>query len=212
VSPEETTMPYATTLRRLASALALASVLLGSSALTGCVYSVEDDVDLTPTPDDDREYAAALAKSTQQRTVFKDFETRYTVTATYLSPEFRNAFTKRLERVYRKGEVYFAEADQKAGFFVSIHSPDADRTDLTNPQHWTVLLDSKDGPLKPILVKRINDKERWRAFFDSVTTWTTEYLVVFDAPAVNANSPELVAKTAIALTFANADAQVNLVW
>lgn len=180
--------------------------------VTGCVSSIESDVDITPTPDQDKEYAAALAKATQARVVTIEFETRYQVTATYLSPEFRNAFTKRLERVYKNGEVHFQEADQKAGFFVSIHAPFEDRTDLTNPQHWTVLLDSKDGPLKPILVKRVNDKERWRAFFDSVNEWTTEYLVVFDAPSVNANSPDLVEKTRVSLTFANADAQVRLTW
>ena len=185
---------------------------LSAAALPGCISSVESDVDVTDSPKEDHDYSRALEKATQERTVFKDFETRYRVTATYLSPEFRAAFGQRLERVYKKGEAHFEEANQKAGFFVSIHSPDEDRTDLANPLHWTVLLDSKDGPLKPVLVKRLNDKERWRAFFDGVTSWTTEYLIVFDAPSINANSPDLVEKTNVGLTFANADAQVNLVW
>lgn len=191
---------------------ALGLVLTLTQAITGCVYSVENDVEITPAPDDDREYAAALDKATQERTVFKEFETRYKVTATYLSPEFRNAFTRRLERVFKKNDVHFEEADQKAGFFVSIHAPHDDRTDLTNTHHWTVLLNAKEGPMKPMLVKRLNDKERWRAFFGSVTEWTTEYLVVFDAPAVNPNSPDLVEKMGVNLLFANADAQVNLIW
>lgn len=197
------------TLKSLTLAASLVAAVFG---LTGCVYSVESDVDITPAPEDDKDYAKALDKATQERTVFKEFETRYKVTATYLSPEFRTAFTKRLERVFNKDEVHFEEANQKAGFFVSIHAPFEDRTDLGNPHHWTVLLESKDGPMKPMLVKRLNDKERWRAFFGSVTEWTTEYLVVFDAPAVNPNSPELVEKMGVNLLFANADAKVSLVW
>jgi hypothetical protein len=160
-------------------------VLLALSlAATGCISSVESDVNLTPAPDEDAEYNAALTKATKERTVFKDFETRYKVTATYLSPEFRAAFTRRLERVYKQGQVQFEEANAKAGFFVSMHAPGGERTDLTNPHHWSVLLASKDGPLKPVLVKRINDKERWRAFFPAVAEWTEEYLIVFDAPSV----------------------------
>jgi hypothetical protein len=194
----------------LAAALALATTLgLGAA---GCVKSLESDVDLTPPPKDDGEYAAALAKATQARKVFKDFETRYEVSATYLSPEFRGAFTRRLERVYKKGQGEFEEAAAKAGFFVVLHAPENDRTDLTNPHHWTVQLATKDGPQQPILVKKLNDKERWRAFFPAVTQWTSEYLVVFDTPAVDANSPQLVEKTGVELTFANADAKVNLAW
>jgi hypothetical protein len=191
----------------------MAAVISGLAlSSAGCVSNLESDVDVTPAPREDSEYYAAVEKATEERTVFKDFETRYRVTATYLSPEFRAAFAKRLERVYKRSDVLFEEADSKAGFFVSVHAPQKERTDLANPQHWSILLSSNEGALKPILVKRISDKERWRAFFDSVTEWTTEYLIVFDVPSVNANSPDLVAKTAMNLTFANADAQVNLTW
>lgn len=187
-------------------------LLLLLALLPGCVTSVEPDVSVAMAPSEDPEYSAAFAQATKARVVFKDFETRYQLSATYLSPAFRAAFARRYTRVYKKDMVEFVEATQKAGFFVIIQSPTDDRTDLTNPQHWTLVMNTKDGPMKPILVKKLNDKERWRAFFDSVTKWTTEYLVVFDAPAVNANSPDLVEKTGINLMFANADAEVNLTW
>jgi hypothetical protein len=193
------------------------TVLLAALSLAGCVTSAESDVAVQDAPLEDGEYGPALAKATQTRTIFKDWETRYTVTATYLSPAFRAAFSRRLGRVYKKDMPEFEEAGNKAGFFVSIQSPTDERTDLTNPTHWTVLMQSKGGAgpgqgLKPVLVKKLNDKERWRAFFATVTPWTSEYLVVFDAPSVDANSPELVEKTGISLLFANADAQVNLSW
>ena len=193
--------------------------LLAAIALTGptaCVTSKEPDVETHAPPLADPDYGPVLAKATQSRVVFRDFENRYQVTATYLSPEFRAAFAKRLAQVYLNDESrLFEEASAKAGFFVSIEAPSNElneKTDLSNPQHWTVQLAGSQGPLKPILVKRLNDKERWRAFFAGINTWTYEYLVVFDAPSVNPHSPELVQKTGVTLTLANADAKVDLSW
>jgi hypothetical protein len=182
-------------------------------ALSGCVTSTESGVSVTPAPDEDDQYASVLEAATRSKSVFKDFEARYYVTATYLSPEFRNAFQKRLERVYKLGQVEFNKATGKAGFFVAINSPNLDALDLTDPQHWTILLSTPEGPIKPVLIEALHDKERWRAFFPkAITDWTTDYLVVFDAPSVNPNSPALVAKTPVSLTLANADAQVTLSW
>ncbi len=182
--------------------------------LGGCVHNTEPDVKVAEAPAEDRTYAKALTKATIDRTIYKDFETRYIIGATYLSPAFRSALSGRLERVYKQGQVQLEEADSKAGFFITLHSPDEDRVDLTNPHHWTILLaqSGATAPIKPIIVKRLDDKERWRALFPNVNEWTTEYLVIFDTPSVDANSPDLVAKSSISLTFANADAQVNLVW
>ena len=181
--------------------------------VTSCVSSVEPDIDLNTSAVEDQPYYSELTKATRERTIFKDFETRYIMTATYLSPEFRAAFAGRLERVYKRGEAGFQEATTKAGFFVTLNAPGGDdRIDLTNVHHWTVLLESKDGPLKPVLIKRIDDKVRWRPFFPGVTHWSSEYLVIFDTPSVDANSAQMVAKTAIHLTLANADAKVSLTW
>ena len=182
-------------------------------ALGSCVHSTESGVSVTPAPEEDDQYADALQKATRDKSVFKDFEARFFVTATYLSPEFRSAFQKRLERVYKLGQVEFDKATGKAGFFVALNSPNVDALDLTDAQHWTVLLQTPEGAIKPVLIERLQDKERWRAFFPkAITDWTTDYLVVFDAPSVNPNSPELVAQTPVTLTLANADAQVVLAW
>ena len=146
------------------------------------------------------------------KSVFKDFENRYQIVTTYLSPEFRGAFSQRLTKVYMTGVGEFEEANAKAGFFVSLNAPFEDRTDLANPQHWSVLMKTPDGLIKPVVVKKLNDKERWRAFFGSVNTWSHDYLIVFDAPGVNPASADLVEKTTINIVFANADGQVSLTW
>lgn len=178
----------------------------------GCVTAVESDVHAADAPNEDVEYEPALQAATVSRNLYKDFEARYAVAATYLSPAFRNAFTKRLTRVYKKDQVQFEEAKTKAGFFVSVQMPGEGYTDLENPQHWTVQMETKSGSIRPILVKKLLDKERWRAFFPAVSQWSADYLVIFDAPSVDANSPELVAKTSVSLSLANADGQVVLAW
>lgn len=196
-------------LRQVLSAVSLSVCL---AAFGGCVHSIESDIEIADAPEDDRAYAPVLERSTKARSVFKNFESRYHIVTTYLSPEFRGAFTERMNRVYKTGVDGFEEASAKAGFFVSVYAPSDERTDLSNQQHWSVLMKTPSGVLKPVLVKRLGDKERWRAFFSSVNTWTHEYLIVFDAPGVNPGSTELVEKTAINITFANADGEVNLTW
>lgn len=191
-----------------------AIVLLVLAALTtSCLSSIEPDIQLNPSPKEDGVYHQVLEKVTKSRVIFRNFENRYEITATYLSPEFRSAFAERLTRVFREAPMQLEEASDKAGFFVSISAPNDERIDLTNPHHWSIFLASANGsPIKPVLVKRLDDKERWRAFFDHVTDWTREYLIIFDAPSVNASSKDLVAKTPINLMFANADAQLSLNW
>ena len=189
---------------------AIAAVLL--LPMAGCVHSIESDIEVADAPEDDPAYDPILQKSTRTKSVFKDFENRYQIVTTYLSPEFRGAFSQRLTKVYMTGVGEFEEANAKAGFFVSLNAPFEDRTDLANPQQWSVLMKTPDGLIKPVVVKKLNDKERWRAFFGSVNTWSHDYLIVFDAPGVNPASADLVEKTTINIVFANADGQVSLTW
>jgi hypothetical protein len=179
---------------------------------SACTHFNAADVTVAKEPSEDQDFDAALEKASRNRTVSKDFETRFMIHATYLSPEFRAAFAKRLEEVYKRNDVELGEAGQKAGFFVSIQSFDETRTDLTNNQHWTIQLKTREGVIRPILIKPLLDKERWRAFFPSVDTWSKDFIVVFDIPSIDANAAKLVEKTPVTVTFANADAQVELTW
>lgn len=197
---------------KLVKNLGLVASFLGLLSPWSCVSSVEPDVSVALAPKEDHGYYDVFAKATKSRAVFKDFENRWQLTATYLSPEFRAAFADRLAKVYQNAPMQFDEASSKAGFFISIQAPADEVKDLSNPHHWSILLGPKGQSLRPVLVKRLDDKERWRAFFDTVSEWSTEYLIVFDAPSVTPNAKDLVAKTPISLTFANADAQVSLSW
>jgi hypothetical protein len=177
--------------------------------INGCVTG---NVNVHEAPAEDSDYYEVYEDSTREETVWKNFETRFKVQATNLSPRFRTAFTKRLERIYLQDTLKFGHDRGKVGFFVSLYAPDDDRTDLANDQHWSIILDDGGNKVKPAVIKRMNDKERWRAFFDGISQWTYEYLVVFDATNVDPNSPDLVEKKSIKLTFANADGKVALTW
>lgn len=180
--------------------------------LCSCVTSMEDDINLNATAHEDDDYAESLNKWTKSRTVIKNFETRYRITATYLSPDFRSSFARRFKEIYLNEDMKLAEADKKAGFFVSLYIPNEDSDDLSNNNHWTVVLKTANGDLRPQIIKKVRDKTRWNPFFSGIDEWSSEFLVVFDTPSMDPKSPDLVASSDLSLVVANADAQVLLEW
>ncbi len=180
---------------------------------TSCVSSVDPGVEVADPPHDDRDYYPKYQAATRGGDMIVKFDIHYRVHATYLSPEFRSALVKRLEKLYLQDAAgAFQEASSKAGFIVTVYGLDRDSVDLTNTNHWTLLFESKEGPVKPILVKKISDKIRWRNFFETMTPWTTDYLVVFDRTAVNPNADNLVEKPMTRVTFANGIGRIQLNW
>jgi len=190
----------------------IVSCIVVNLGLWSCVTSTEDGVTIHPAPEEDSEYFPVYEQSTRKADVTKDFGTRYKVSVTYLSHEFRAAMSKRLERLYQQGQPALEEATQKAGFFVSVFTSKRDVADLSNRDLWNILMRTKDASFKPVAIRKLSDKERWSPFFPQINLWSTDYLVVFDAPSVNPMSADLVDKTPIHLVFANADAQVELSW
>lgn len=187
------------------------SLLVAATTLS-CVQTLSSNVDLNTPVEDDRPYMKSYDASTHTHKVIKDFETRYIITATYLSPDFRTAFAKRYEQLYKDPQPVLDEASGKAGFFVTFFSPTNDGYDLENTQLWNIQMEIRDQKLKPVLVRRLRDKERWTPFFADVSPWSKEYLVLFDTPSVTPSSPDLVEKNPITLNFANADAHVKFNW
>lgn len=192
--------------------IVLAPLIAFAMSLAGCVVSVESAVDLNTPVEDDRPFMKAYEQSSHTYRVINDFETRYTLTATYLSPEFRTAFARRYEQLFKEPQPVLEEASSKAGFFVTIFSPTSSASELSDNQLWNIQMEVRDQKLKPVLVRRLRDKERWTPFFKDVTPWSKEYLVLFDTPSVTPSSPDLVEKTPINLNFANADAHVKFSW
>ncbi len=171
------------------------------------------EIDLHDPPEQDKDYKFIFSDSTKDVEVYDNFETRYRIHATYLSPKFRGAFTERLKKLFTEAIPSFSEAGKKAGFFVTIYAPEDALTDLDNEQLWRIFLQlDNQSKLSPTLVKRLAEKERWRPFFPSVSSWTKEYLIIFDTPSITPNAAELVEKKSFRLTFTNADARVHMNW
>lgn len=197
-----------------ASRVVLIASLLCAAAITlpSCVRSIGDDIEIQPDIARDHEYSTALSQATTRAKVYNDFENKFQITATYLSPEFRAALAKRYEMLYKEPQPLLEEATAKAGFFVSVYSTTKELNNLTDQGLWNIYLHADKDTLKPAVIRKLSDKERWRPFFNSINVWSNEYLLIFDTPSRTPNSPNMVEKNTIHLTFANADATVSLSW
>ena len=189
-------------------------LLLGSSFLSqSCVTSADRGVELSEKPHQDKSYYAQYISATRGVDVISNFILKYRVHASYLYPEFRNAIAKRLQELYMQDTSgAFSEAGGKSAFIMTVYGVENDSADLSNSNHWTVLLDSKEGPMRPILIKKITDKRRWQNFFETMSPWSADYLVVFDVPAANPGDAQLVEKPHAKLMIANADSKVQMDW
>lgn len=180
---------------------------------SGCVQSMDKGVEEHDQLHEDGSYYKKYQNATRGGDIISTFDILYRVHATYLSPEFRSALVDRMSKIYLEDAgAAFQEASAKAGFVVTVYGLDRDTVDLSNPSHWTILFENKEGPVKPVLVKRIGDKVRWRNFFETITPWTEDYLIVFDKTAVNPNAENLVEKPVTRLTLANGEGRIRMDW
>lgn len=185
---------------------------VNSLVFSACVSSVDPGFELSDRIKDDEKYYKSYQNATRGGDLIRDFGLEYRIHATYLYPEFRAELARRVKEVYLQDAGAFAEADSKSGFFVSVFGSERDSTDLANTSHWTILLHGKDAPMRPVLVRKITDKQRWKNFFESITPWSTEYLVVFDTPAANPGAENLVEKPHAKLVIAASQGKVTLDW
>ncbi len=199
-------------MKSIAFRQATLAVLIGCVTVS-CVSSWDKGIKASDSISADNSYYERYTSATRGGDLIVKFEVKYRVHATYLSPEFRTSLLKRANELYLEGAPdAFNEATSKAGFIVTAYGLDRDSVDLLNPNHWTLLFESKEGPVKPVLVKKINDKLRWRNFFETMTPWTTDYLVVFDRVAVNPGADNLVEKPITKLTMATGEGKIQLEW
>jgi hypothetical protein len=184
-------------------------VLLAGS----CVHSIDPGFELSDEIHKDEDYYDKYQAATRGGDLIAKFDVRYRLHATYLSPEFRSALAKRVQKLYLDESAgAFEEATTKSGFIVTVYGLDRDTTDLANTNHWTLIFETKDGPVRPVLVRKINDKVRWRNFFETISPWTTDYLVVFDRASINPGAENLVEKPKTKLLLANGEGKVQLEW
>ncbi|NRA46467.1 MAG: hypothetical protein HRU09_16070 [Oligoflexales bacterium] len=169
-------------------------------------------VKLHPTPYEDSDYFDILKQDTRSTEVYDNFETKFHIHATYLSPQFRRAFDKRLTGLMKEAPFSLGEASSRTGFFISVFAPEDKKVDLNNQNLWTISMKSKSKKYFPTVVRSLSDKERWKAFFSHVNKWSKEFIIMFDAPSITPQSPDLLAKDQLELLLSNADASVTMTW
>jgi hypothetical protein len=177
-----------------------------------CVSSIDSGFELAKPVSADKDYYRSYQDATMGGDLIRNFGLEFRIHATYLYPEFRSQLAKRLKELYVQDAGAFADADGKSGFFITVFASERDSADLGNTNHWSILLETKEGPVRPVLVRKISDKQRWRNFFENVTPWSVEYLVVFDTPAANPGAENLVEKPHAKLVIAHAEGKVVLDW
>lgn len=183
--------------------------------IASCSHSQNDAevlVSLHPSPDQDSSYFNILEKDTRSTEVYDNFETKFHIHATYLSPQFRRAFDKRLASLLKEAPFSLGEASSTTGFFVSIFAPEEKKVDLNNQNLWTISMSNKNKKYFPTVVRSLSDKERWKAFFSHVNKWSKEFIIMFDVPSITPQSPDLVAKEQLRLLLSNSDASVSMTW
>ena len=196
----------------IARSLLVSLLFIASCSHTPSSGKSDVEVKLHPTPGEDSSYYELLKQDTRSTEVYDDFETKFHIHATYLSPQFRRAFDKRLTEIMKEAPFSLGEASSNTGFFVSIFAPEEKKVDLNNQNLWSISMTSKSKKYFPTVVRSLKDKERWKAFFSHVNKWSREFIIMFDVPSFTPQSPDLVAKDQLKLLFSNADASVTMTW
>lgn len=157
------------------------------SLLPGCLSTIDATNLQTPTPvPEDVGYNKIYQESSQKFDFIDKFETKYKLNITQLNANFRQAIATRYEQVFLEPQPLLTEASTKTAYFVTIYSSNNKLADLTDERLWSIQLRSGSSVLKPSAIKRIEPKERWQLFFPDISSWSSEYLLLFDqAPPMN---------------------------
>ncbi len=155
----------------------------------------------------DEKYNQTLHLTSKQATIYRNFETKYAVTASYFSKDFIRAFEKRAEEIALPSSPLFAQYAKQQLFFVSIFVPVASQFDLSNQQLWSLKLRQGSLQVAPLLIEALKEKTYWQGFFPFISSWSKEYLLVFPEEPALASNP-----APFELRINNAEAAVTLGW
>jgi hypothetical protein len=204
------------------SAGAVALLLAGTAlafALAGCgprAASLYEKVLGSPG------YARTTESLTRTREVRDGLDTRFILSATWLSSEWATAFSEEYANIYyldpvRKDRVvseWRGESERFARFFVSLSTPDEKGNDLEKPGTlWSLRLvraDEKD--FEPVYVRKTSLKpEEVARFFPNAGAWYRGYEVAFPKEAADPGSAR-PGEPRMKLVLSGVQGRAVLVW
>jgi hypothetical protein len=163
-------------------------------------------------PHEDDDYIEALEKATVDIEVNDNFQTEYQLSATYISPEFKDALNKRVQSIYDNPNTDLVNSDSKSGYFISVFAPDTQLMNLTDSNLWSIHLKSADKKYTPLKIKKIYKKEKWEAFFPYISAWSQEYFILFEKDQIDASLGKMVSNPPTELIFSNSKTKSILTW
>lgn len=192
------------------TAFSLALLNLGTSS---CISSDANKAEVKNVPEPNSSYSETLEKMTRNTTLYDHFETRFSVSITYLSPDFYSKMNDRHQEVFLTQDEALSQNSTKLGFFVTIYTADSERMRLDLPDEWNISLKTKESeePVRPLIVKKIREKAKFKLFFPSIHNWSKEFLILFDQPPPSL-SEKLVDSQVLQLTIAGTQGQARLSW
>lgn len=149
-------------------------------------------VQTLPSIHKDNSYARVYRHATRASRVYRNLTHQFSVKATLLTEAFLNAFRQRHSFIAEETDSLLNasnEHQQQIAFLVTLESPS--EVELNDPLFWTVRLQSGEVSLTPAIIKRISNKTKLELFFQGITPWSREYLLIFK-PTYNAEQMRLV--------------------
>lgn len=189
-------------------------LLLGLLTTASCAVTTSDKAAVLLHSDifSDSDYIKPYQAATRTVQITENFEKIYDISVTYLSPEFQQAFAKRMNSHSPQLPQGLKVASSKMGFLVSIFSPEKSKTALEDPSLWTLMVDIDGRRKLPEKVKKLREKERWEPYFPYINRWSVEYLVLFDEPLIALDQSALVVKRPLRITLKNSSASSVMEW
>jgi hypothetical protein len=169
-------------------------------------------VTIPPAPAADDEYQETLTKWQRSVKVYDQFQNRIELNAVLFTEEMRSAYVARWKRLRGDSNVSMAaEFGGNLAVLVSLFTPQEDFMRLDNKNLWTLRMGFGSETLVPVTVLRLYDKPMHEGFFDFISKWSSEYLVVFDVSTAGA-SQSVALPEFISAQFYSSLAYIDLRW
>lgn len=169
-------------------------------------------VAIPPDPLQDDAYRPVMEKWSQSVRVFDQFQNRLELQAVLFTEEMRQAYLARWVKM--RGDTFAKigmDVGGKLAVFASVFTPQDDFLRLDDSTLWTVRMAYGDQVIAPVMIRKLYDKALYQSFFPFITTWSSEYLIVFEANVAE-SSPSMVLPQQVSAQFLSSLASVELQW
>jgi hypothetical protein len=168
-------------------------------------------------------YAKVTESMTRSREVRDGLDTRFILSATWLSPAWLNAFAEEYSNIYyldaaRRERViayWRGESADHVRFFVALYVPDEKGNDLEKPGTlWSLrLVRSDEKDFQPVYIRKASMRpEEIAHFFPYAGTWFRCYEAAFPKAAEEAPTPPKPGEPRFKLVLSGVEGRAVLAW